>query len=138
MKLPEHGARKHHSAASLVKAVEELLDAGRLEHRGKKYPTVWLKGRPIRQKQSASAAPSRRRPTLGGLERALDNYRRKQARKLNWKPYMVFHKKVIRGICTNHPNSLEELVQIEGLGPAKLERFGDDLLGVIRRHQDEA
>ena len=137
LKLPEHGALKHHSEASLVKAVEELLDAGRLEHRGKKYPTVWLKGRPIRQKQSASAAPSRRRPTLGGLERALDNYRRKQARKLNWKPYMVFHKKVIRGICTNHPNSLEELVQIEGLGPAKLERFGDDLLGLIRRHQDE-
>ena len=71
---------------------------------------------------------------MGGLERALDNYRRKQARKLNWKPYMVFHRKAIRGICETPPHSLWELEQIPGLGPAKIERFGDDLLMLVRRH----
>ena len=138
LKLVQHGALHDHSEESIVVAIEGLLSSGELEPRGQKYPTVWLAGRPIRQKAApgtSSGTLNKERRSLGGaLGRALENYRRRQAKELNWKPYMVFHRKVIRSICDTRPNSLWELEQIPGLGPAKVERFGADLLSLVRRH----
>lgn len=137
LKLLEHGSLQHYSEASIVAAIEGLLNEGRLERRGAKYPTVWLAGRPVRQKNTDEAASKSKKATtaVGGvLGRALENYRKRQAKALNWKPYMVFHRKAIRAICAAPPNSLWELEQVPGLGPAKVERFGDDILLLIRRH----
>ena len=139
LKLTQHGALHHHSEASIVAALEGLLKSEKLERRGKKYPTLWLAGRPVREKPSKGAASEKKkrvsRVVGGALGRALENYRRRQAKALNWKPYMVFHRKAIRAICDAPPDSLWELQQIPGLGPAKIDRFGDDLLVLIRRHQ---
>ncbi|MFP6685174.1 MAG: HRDC domain-containing protein, partial [Polyangiaceae bacterium] len=69
------------------------------------------------------------------VARALDNYRRRTARELGWKTYMVFQRRVMMAIDRDEPDSLEALRQIPGLGPAKIERFGEDLLGLVRAHR---
>jgi DNA helicase-2/ATP-dependent DNA helicase PcrA len=43
-------------------------------------------------------------------------------------PYVVFHDTTLAEIAARKPQSLGELSQIAGVGPAKLERYGDDVL----------
>jgi DNA helicase-2/ATP-dependent DNA helicase PcrA len=46
-------------------------------------------------------------------------------------PYVVFHDSVLQAIAEAQPESLGELSQLSGIGPAKLDRYGADLLGVL-------
>jgi len=46
-------------------------------------------------------------------------------------PYVVFHDTVLRAIADVRPSSLGELAQISGVGPAKLERYGDEVLAAL-------
>ena len=46
---------------------------------------------------------------------------------------MVFQKRSVVAIDRSRPQSLSALLQIPGLGPAKVERFGDDILDIVRR-----
>ncbi len=48
-------------------------------------------------------------------------------------PYVVFHDRVLHEIADTRPTSVGELAQIAGVGPAKLERYADELLAVIER-----
>lgn len=46
--------------------------------------------------------------------------------------YVVFTDATLIAICETHPSTQEALAAIPGIGPAKLERFGDDLLAIVR------
>jgi DNA helicase-2/ATP-dependent DNA helicase PcrA len=45
---------------------------------------------------------------------------------------VVFHDSVLHAIAEARPSSLGELAQIAGVGPAKLDRYGPDLLELVR------
>ncbi len=49
-------------------------------------------------------------------------------------PFVIFHDSVLIGIATARPRTLEELRRVQGVGPAKLERYGAILLDVIANH----
>ena len=72
--------------------------------------------------------------TTSDVARDLERYRSKMARELKWKAYMVFQQRVITAIDKHRPDSHAALARIPGLGPAKIERFGDDILALLRRH----
>jgi ATP-dependent DNA helicase RecQ len=86
--------------------------------------------RPPRTFDRGKPPPLRVRTSDLTLE--LDGYRKRMARQLKWKTYMVFQRGVIAAIDAQRPRTLDALAKIPGLGPAKLARFGDDLLAVIR------
>jgi superfamily II DNA helicase RecQ len=46
-------------------------------------------------------------------------------------PYVVFHNKTMWEMARQLPDSLEALARIEGIGQAKLERYGARFLAVI-------
>jgi DNA helicase-2/ATP-dependent DNA helicase PcrA len=46
-------------------------------------------------------------------------------------PYVVFHDSVLHAIAAARPASLGELAQISGVGPAKLERYGEEVLAAV-------
>jgi DNA helicase-2/ATP-dependent DNA helicase PcrA len=48
-------------------------------------------------------------------------------------PYVVFHDSTLREICEHHPGSLDDLARVSGVGPAKLERYGRQILDVLRQ-----
>ena len=58
-------------------------------------------------------------------------WRRDRAKADNVPPYVVFHDAVLQAIAAARPASLGELAQISGVGPAKLERYGSDVLALI-------
>ncbi len=151
--LPQHNALAHRSEASIIATIEELIRARRLIRRGRKYPTVALPGAAARRSSrtssaspspSASAAPRNARfarsskptRTVHGIKLALDTYRKQKARQLKWKSYMVFQRSTIAAIDARRPRTVEELARIPGLGPAKIARFGDDILAIVQRHLD--
>ena len=135
--MPEYGALAEHDEDAVVAAVDELLEAGRLVRRGRKYPTVWIPGKPIRGAQEAATTKTRRRSSRtveGSIAPELDRYRKRMAGKLRWKAYMVFQRKAILAIDRARPTTLAELARIPGLGPAKIDRFGEDILELVRRY----
>lgn len=151
--MPEYGALSEFSEDALVAGIDELLGAGRLEKTGRKYPTVWIPGKPVQSRartrvgamgaadEPASAGRQKQRAAKrygGDIARALDNYRRRQARTLGWKTYMVFQKNVLIAVDLHEPEDLEALERIPGLGPAKIERFGEDILEIVRTHRSRS
>jgi ATP-dependent DNA helicase RecQ len=64
-------------------------------------------------------------------------WRAEQAREQGVPPYIVFLDKTLRSVVAQKPASLPELSQISGVGQAKLERYGADILGLVQRHKDK-
>src|SRR5262249_29942041 len=58
-------------------------------------------------------------------------WRLTRAREDGVPPYVVFHDTVLRAIADAQPRSLGDLSQIAGVGPAKLERYGDAVLALL-------
>jgi ATP-dependent DNA helicase RecQ len=66
------------------------------------------------------------------LFRALRDLRARLAREQNVPAYVIFHDSTLRNIAEKRPESMGELGQVGGIGGAKLERYGADVLDVIR------
>ena len=66
------------------------------------------------------------------LFRALRDLRARLAREQNVPAYVIFHDSTLRNIAERRPESMSELAQVGGIGGAKLERYGSDVLDVIR------
>ncbi|MEJ6549471.1 ATP-dependent DNA helicase UvrD2 [Corynebacterium sp. USCH3] len=46
--------------------------------------------------------------------------------------YVVMSDATLRAVCHRAPTTPQELVQVPGIGPMKVEQFGEDILGIIR------
>jgi DNA helicase-2/ATP-dependent DNA helicase PcrA len=70
---------------------------------------------------------------------AFDLLRQFRERARNGKPaYTVFDDKTLAAIATAMPDSLDELARVRGVGPAKLEQYGDSVLGVVAEAVDSS
>jgi ATP-dependent DNA helicase RecQ len=45
---------------------------------------------------------------------------------------VIFHDTTLAEIARRGPRSLQELATVPGVGPAKLDRYGDEVLGSLR------
>jgi len=63
---------------------------------------------------------------------ALRSLRASLAREQNLPAYVIFHDATLRAMATQRPQNLKELGQINGVGVSKLERYGDQMLAVLR------
>jgi ATP-dependent DNA helicase RecQ len=144
MSLPQFGALAHASQPAIVATIDALIRERRLVRRGQKYPTVWLPNRvtPTTAARARNAErpdrpdrPQRKSRTRSDLWRELDRYRKRMARQLEWKAYMIFQERVIVAIDAQRPTTKEALARIPGLGPSKIARFGDDLVALVQRHR---
>lgn len=48
--------------------------------------------------------------------------------------YVVISDATLRGVCHRKPATEQELVQVPGIGPVKVEQFGDDILGIVNNY----
>ncbi|HVM23327.1 MAG TPA: DNA helicase RecQ [Sphingomicrobium sp.] len=87
--------------------------------------------------------PKRSRRRDRGAEAAADpmferlrSTRRDLAAASGVPPYVVFHDSTLREIAAARPRSLAELARIQGVGEAKLERYGAAMLEAVRAHEE--
>jgi DNA helicase-2/ATP-dependent DNA helicase PcrA len=84
---------------------------------------------PPRRERRADAAPSHDDPALA----ALKAWRRERARVDGVPAYIVFDNRTLAAIVARNPQSLPELAEVSGIGPAKLERYGGEVLHTLAR-----
>ena len=81
-------------------------------------------------KPSGSAPPHDGHPDRDLFER-LRALRARMASEEGVAPFMVFHDKTLRNIASRRPSSISSLEEVPGIGPAKLERYGRQVLQVV-------
>src|SRR5262249_10140315 len=62
---------------------------------------------------------------------ALKAWRRERAAEQKLPPYVIFHDTTLATIARRRPASADALAKISGVGQAKLERYGADVLRVV-------
>jgi ATP-dependent DNA helicase RecQ len=66
------------------------------------------------------------------LFEALRGWRREEAARQGLPPYVIFHDRTLQEIAHARPVSLDALSHLGGVGAAKLERYGEAVLRVVR------
>ena len=97
----------------------------------------------MRMREDARVAPASRRKSRAAADvgltaedeplwQALRDCRKRLAQEHNVPPYVIFHDATLREMLRLRPDSREALLGIAGVGQAKLERYGEDFLSVLR------
>ncbi len=123
--LAEHGAMK-------------LTDAARPVLRGEQ--TLQMRRHVARKSSGSSKSRSERAPTKlddmtledQSLFEDLRQWRAATAKEQGVPAYVILHDKTLKELAEERPTTRDQLMNISGMGTAKLERYGDDLLGIIR------
>ena len=68
------------------------------------------------------------------LLKKIREWRYNKAKTMNIRPYLIFNNIVLVDLATRHPMTLEELRTISGIGEKKIELYGDDIIGIIKKH----
>jgi len=68
------------------------------------------------------------------LFEALRELRLELAKAQEVPPYVIFHDTVLMTMARSRPSTLEEFATISGVGEQKLQRYGEDFLGVIKTY----
>lgn len=67
------------------------------------------------------------------LFKTLRLYRKDKSRIEKVKPYILFSDKTLIEISNRKPETLEELLEIQGIGERKIRNYGEDILKIIKR-----
>ncbi|HWG74898.1 MAG TPA: ATP-dependent DNA helicase UvrD2 [Acidimicrobiales bacterium] len=70
-------------------------------------------------------------PEARATEESLREWRLARSRRDRVPPFVVLSDRTLRAIVTGRPSSLVALRQIPGIGPTKLELYGDEILALI-------
>ncbi|MEX8547257.1 MAG: HRDC domain-containing protein [Mucilaginibacter sp.] len=65
------------------------------------------------------------------LHSALRNWRNRLAEENNIPAYVIFHQKALDDLVKYLPSTLKELESIKGIGPAKVKKYGEEILSYI-------
>jgi DNA helicase-2/ATP-dependent DNA helicase PcrA len=79
--------------------------------------------------KSARLAPPS--PVKAGVIEDLKRWRLDRAKKDEVPAYVIFHDSTLEAIAARHPAQLEELAEIHGIGPTKLERYGEEIIALL-------
>ena len=71
------------------------------------------------------------------LSAILKDLRKKIAKQHNLPPYVIFQDQSLDAMATTYPTTIEELVNIPGVGRGKATRYGEEFVKVIKRHVEE-
>lgn len=61
----------------------------------------------------------------------LRNWRAEKAREQGVPAYVILHDRTLRELAERRPNSPTALLEVPGIGLAKAERYGEDLLELL-------
>ncbi|HVQ23920.1 MAG TPA: RQC domain-containing protein, partial [Planctomycetota bacterium] len=85
-----------------------------------------------RKRVAAVPAATPDDPAADARFQALRNWRAGRAREQNLPAYVIFHDATLHAIARAAPSDLDTLGTISGVGATKLERYGPEVLDVVR------
>ncbi|MGI8939764.1 MAG: UvrD-helicase domain-containing protein [Iamia sp.] len=90
------------------------------------------------RRDGGRAAPSELTGAAVGRAEALRTWRRERSRSDGVPAYVVFSDATLHTLAERAPTSTKELSAVPGIGPAKLERYGPDILALVADPADVA
>jgi RecQ family ATP-dependent DNA helicase len=103
--------------------------------RAKKAPAkIHGSAKPSAKASSAGAAGARAPATLTAVQEALaarlKAWRTAEAKKLGVPAFVVLHDRTLTALAAAQPQNPRELLEVDGMGPAKADKFGEAILGL--------
>ena len=104
-------------------------------------PIDW-KAEIVKSRQAAGTSKSKRsgkndkNPVGDPVFDALRLWRSGRAKAANVPAYLIFSDQSLRAIAKRQPTTKGQLANISGVGPVKLERYGDDIIKMVKESQD--
>ena len=71
------------------------------------------------------------------LARELRSWRYERANEIDKPAFVVFSNAALAGIAHLRPTTLTELLKVPGVGPAKVNAYGEEIVGIVRSHLDD-
>jgi len=105
--------------------------------------TVSVGGRRVKLGPPGRAAGGARGPRIGSAEApsanpalfdALKSWRSTRSKADGMPAYVVAKDATLEAIAQLAPTTLQALLTVDGIGPAKLDRYGDEILAVVDEH----
>jgi ATP-dependent DNA helicase RecQ len=87
---------------------------------------------------SAAAAPVPAVEPAPHLRDYLREWRRNMAKEQGMPAYVVLHDTTLEEICRIRPSSIDELMEITGIGERKAELYGQEILAALKRYEGGA
>jgi ATP-dependent DNA helicase RecQ len=151
-RCPEYGALSYLSLSAIVRQIEYLIAEGYLsrEERGYRLIALTEKGQKARRDPSLLPDALPVSTAMGKKDKAekrdvddhaevdeelwqrLRAWRLEQAQAQEVPAFVIFHDATLRRIAARRPADLDELVSIKGVGPSKLEKYGQEVLSVVK------
>jgi ATP-dependent DNA helicase RecQ len=150
-RCPEYGALAYLSLNAIGRQIELLIAEGYLsrEERGYRLIALMEKGKKALHDRSllpdvlpASVAKAEKdkaeKQDVGDgtevdeeLWQRLRAWRLEQAQVQDVPAFVIFHDTTLRRIAALRPADLNELASIKGIGPSKMEKYGQEVLGIV-------
>ena len=123
----------------LAKTAAAIAEERRLFYvgltRAKRHLFVTWTGKPsrfLRELGARASQPQRRQPEPDDpIFAALKQWRFERARADEVPAYVVFHNSTLAEIAGRKPQTLRDLAAVPGIGPTKLDRYGEELLATL-------
>ncbi|WP_238901236.1 DNA helicase RecQ [Clostridium sp. YIM B02500] len=136
-KVTTYGIMKEYGSTFIKELIKKLLDDGYIDLKEGTYSMLKLNSRSIRVLKSKESVVFKildsREPIINKeLFEALKSWRKDRAYKDKIKPYIIFSDTSLIAISNSRPRTLDELLEIRGVGTKKIEAYGGELLNIIR------
>lgn len=141
--LSTYGIMSDWKHAQIVEFINRLVAEGYISSSGGQYPVVRLtsKARPIlrgQEKLELKMLPvASSGPVNNELFAALRELRMTIARQENVPPYVVFTDATLQEMARRLPRSLDDMLDISGVGEVKLKKYGEQFLETINNRIDK-
>lgn len=113
-------------------AIQSAIQHLERGHRPVDWKAQVVKSRAAIPKSGRGSAADKN-PVDDPLFEALRAWRRTRARAADVPAYVILNDQTLRAIAKRRPANRSQLAAMPGIGPAKLERFGDEVLDLLRK-----
>lgn len=139
-----YGLMQNRRQRDITTFIDFLTAGGYLETRGGQYPTLGLtaKGAEVLRGQATvfQKTAQKAKQTLevdDTIFQELRSTRRQLAEQQHLPPYMIFSDKTLKAIGSAMPQTMDEFLAVKGVGQAKLDKYGQIFLDVLKAIQLE-
>ena len=140
--LSTFGLMKERTLADIKLLIQRFIATDYLSLTESKYPVVTLKpaAYPVLKGQEKvyQAVPKpemEKEPAAPELFDHLRHLRKEIAIREHIPPYMVFSDATLRDMCKVLPETLDQMLDVKGIGEMKLNKYGQEFLECIQKHK---
>ncbi len=134
---PSFGILKKYTVSELEGLLEAMLKDGSLAVKGGFLQLAQNKPKPDVESKARDAKEAKVSTKIlesNELIDALQTYRSSQAKLEGMPPYIIYSNKVLTSISEQQPKTLTALLEIDGVGKAKVEKYGAAILEIVKQN----